>query len=85
MVPGKPIRSTSAPAAIRPSGSPYTASIRTPITRPRKRSSAARSRLAAIEIMAMLWAMPVTMSTAIPAVMVVTYPKASRSAYQIAV
>ncbi len=54
IVVGKPMRSTSAPDARRPSGNPYTASVRTPITRAQNRSPAARSSVADIEIMAML-------------------------------
>src|SRR5687767_11784938 len=48
IVAGYPIRSIRKPAPISPSGKPYTASMRTPITRPRKPSPAAASSTAVI-------------------------------------
>ena len=64
---------------------PYTASMRTPITRERKASPAAPRSVTFIEIIATFWKKPAVSSVRTPAPRCWRRPKPSSSAYQIAV
>ena len=85
MVRGKPMRSMRAPDATSPRGSPYTASARTPMTRPRNRSPLMARRVAVIEIMPTFWTKPAVKRVRSPASRLLSCPKAMRSTYQMTV